>query len=165
MADRLKRVAVDTSVILDLLIARDVAKATRAEYLLEGHGERHTVVLPAIVVAEIAGAPSIRGDDLTTATRQERVAKALGWIRRSNFVVAELTERTARRAAELAVTHQLKGADASVLATAEQWGCTHLYASDGDLTKCNGRLAVKVSEPDDPPAREEPEPTLFHETA
>ncbi len=160
MADKLDRVAVDTSVILDLLIADDEAKANRAEYLLAGHGDRHLVLLPAIVIAEIGGAGRIRGHQLTRGTREERVAKALAWIRSSNFIVAELSERTARRAAELAIEHQLKGPDASILATAEQWNCTHLYASDGDHTKCDGRFGFKIGEPDDPP---EPEHDLLSE--
>ena len=160
MAEKLSRVAVDTSVILDLLIADNKAKAARAEYLLDGHNDRYVVVLPAIVIAEIGGAGRIRGSDLPKAKREERVAKALGWIRQSNFLVAELSERTARRAAQIAIDHQLKGPDASVIATAEQWNCTHLYASDGDHTKCDGRFGFKISEPDDPPP---PERTLFSE--
>lgn len=164
MADQLKRVAVDTSVILDLLIGTDAAKADRAEYLLSGHGERYRVLLPAIVIAEIAGAPAVRGDNLTRELREERVGKALDWIRRSNFIVAELSERTARRAAELATELQLRGPDASILATAEQWGCKLLYASDGDLTKCDGRLGFKITEPDDPPPPEPTEYDLFTPT-
>ena len=160
MADKLNRVAVDTSVILDLLIADDEAKANRAEYLLDGHGDRHIVLLPAIVIAEIGGAGRVRGHQLTKEIREERVAKALDWIRRSNFIVAELSERTARRAAEIAIEHQLKGPDASVLATAEQWNCTRLYASDGDHTKCEGRFGFKISEPENPP---EPEHDLLSE--
>lgn len=109
MADKLTRVAVDTSVILDFLIADDRAKADRAEHLLKGHSDCYTVLLPAIVIAEIAGAPTVRGHHLPKDDREARIAKALGWIRRSNFMVAELSERTARRAAEIAVEHQLKG--------------------------------------------------------
>ncbi|PQM53797.1 hypothetical protein C5U48_02745 [Mycolicibacter virginiensis] len=151
--------------VLDLLIASDAAKADRAEYLLAGHGERHTILLPAIVIAEIAGAPIVRGNDLAKELREQRVAAALDWIRRSNFVVAELSERIARRASELAVEYQLRGPDASILATAEQWGCKHLYASDGDLTKCDGLLGFKITVPDDPPPPEQPEPHLFSDFA
>lgn len=161
MAERLKRVAVDSSVVLDLLVASDDAHAARAEYLLAGHRERHHILLPAIVIAEIAGAPVIRAQEVAKSDRDERVAKALEWIRASNFIVAELSERTARRAAELAVAHQLKGPDASILATAEQWSCTHLYTRDTGLLKCDGQLGFKVVVPDDPPPPKEPEPHLF----
>lgn len=158
MADQLKRVAVDTSVVLDLLINDDADRADRAQYLFDGHGNRHTIVLPAIVIPEIAGAPNVRGDHIPKAERLKRVAAATAWIRSSTYVVAEMSERTARRAVELAIEFSLKGSDAAILATAEEWGCTHLYAQDGDLLKCEGRLPFKISVPDSPP---EPEPDLF----
>jgi predicted nucleic acid-binding protein len=158
-------VAVDSSVVLDLLVASDDAHAARAEYLLAGHRERHQILLPAIVIAEIAGAGDVRGHHLTTAVREERVVKALDWVRASNFIVAELSERTARRAAELAVAHQLKGPDASILATAEQWSCTQLYTRDAGLLKCDGQLGFKIALPDEPPPPNEPEPDLFSTAA
>lgn len=161
MTDRLNRMAVDSSVVLDLLVPVDDAHAARAEYLLAGHRDRHQILLPAIVIAEIAGAGDVRGHHLPMAVREERVAKALEWIRASNFIVAELSERTARRAAELAVTHQLKGSDATILATAEQWSCTKLYTRDKGLLKCEGQFGFKVTEPDDPPPPKEPEFDLF----
>ncbi|MBE5513758.1 Predicted nucleic acid-binding protein, contains PIN domain [Mycobacteroides abscessus subsp. abscessus] len=165
MAERLKRVAVDSSVVLDLLVPVDDAHADRAEYLLAGHRDRHQILLPAIVITEIAGAGEVRGQHLTTEVREERVAKALDWIRQSNFIVAELSERTARRAAALAVAHQLKGPDASILATAEQWSCTQLYTRDTDLLKCEGQFGFKIAVPDDPPPPKEPEPDLFSTAA
>lgn len=61
MAERLKRVAVDSSVVLDLLVPVDDAHADRAEYLLAGHRDRHQILLPAIVITEIAGAGEVRG--------------------------------------------------------------------------------------------------------
>ncbi len=160
MADRLKRVAVDTSVVLDLLVDVDADRADRAQYLLDGHGDRHTVVLPAIVIAEIGGAPNIRGIHIPKALRQQRIAAATAWIKSSNFVVAEISERTVRRAAEIAVQHQLKGPDATILASAEEWGCDRLYAQDGDLLKCDGQFAFPVIAPESPP---EPEPNLFNQ--
>ncbi len=161
MAERLKRVAVDSSVVLDLLVAVDNRHADRAAYLLGGHRDRHQVLLPAIVITEIAGAAEVRGQQLSASVRQERVAKTLDWIRGSNFIVAELSERTARRAAELAVAHQLKGPDASILATAEQWSCAQLYTRDAGILKCDGQFGFKIAVPDDPPPPKEPEPDLF----
>ncbi|MBS4103897.1 type II toxin-antitoxin system VapC family toxin [Tsukamurella paurometabola] len=158
MADKLKRVVVDTSVILDFLVPTDKAKADRAEYLLDGHATRHTVVLPAIVVAEVACAREVRAPQgVPQAEAQARAAKALAWIRASNFIVAELSDHTARRAAQLGIDFKLKAPDASILATAEAWGCPHLYSSDSDLVKCDGQLGVKIGAPDDPP-QPEPEP-------
>lgn len=167
MAEKLKRVVVDTSVILDFLVPNDKAKADRAQYLLEGHDTRHTVVLPAIVVAEIACARSVRAPQgIPQAEAQARAAKALAWIRSADFVVAELSDRTARRAAQLGIDLNLQAPDASILATAEAWGCPHLYSSDSDLVKCDGQLGVKIGAPDDPPQPEPepaPVPNLFNQ--
>ena len=122
------RVAVDTSVVLDLLLDQDEERADRARYMLDGHNTRHQVVLPAIVIAEVAGAPSVRGTDIPIADRDDRINRALEWIMATEYVVIDLTELVAKRAAQLAVTHELKGADATVLASAELFGslgCTH----------------------------------------
>ena len=144
--------------MLDLLVNVDADLANRAQYLLDGHGDRHTIVLPAIVITEIAGAPNVRGDHIPKDVRVARITAATAWIKSSNYVVAELSERTARRAAEIAITCGLKGPDAAILATAEQWSCQHLYARDSDLLNCDGKFRFKISEPEDPP---KPEPDLF----
>lgn len=162
MTDRRKRIAVDTCVVLDFLVPVDEPRAERAKYLLGGHGDRYELVLPAIVIPEVAGAPPVRGADLLKADRERRVANAMTWIRRSNFIVAELSDRTSRRAAELAVAHQLKGPDASILATAEQWGCERLFTRDQGLISCNSdKFNFVISEPDEVPLAEEPGPHLF----
>lgn len=160
MAEQLARVAVDTSVVLDLLVDTDVEKANRSQYLLDGHGDRHTILLPAIVIPEIAGAPNVRGTDVKKDERLARITKATNWIRSCNFVVAELSERTARRAAEIAIDWELKGPDATILATAEEWGCKHLYACDGNLLKCDGQFPFKISRPPDLP---KPPTDLFNQ--
>lgn len=165
MAEKLKRVVVDTSIVLDFLVPADKAKADRAQYLLEGHETRHTVVLPAIVVSEIACAGAVRAPQGVPKTEADaRAAEALAWIRSSNFTVAELSERTARRAAQLGLQFNLQAPDASILATAEEWKCPHLYSSDIDLVKCDGQLGLKIGAPDEPPEPDRgptPEPNLF----
>jgi len=150
---------VDTCVLLDLLVPVDAKRAERAEYLLDGHGSRHQVLLPAIVIPEIAGSGIVRGNDGGAQARKQRIADATEWINGCAYRIAELSARTARIASELAIEHNLKGADATVLATAQEWGCTRLYTRDGNLLECEGKLAVKVMEPEDPPA---PEPDLFN---
>lgn len=59
------------------------------------------------------------------------------------------------------MAHQLKGPDASILATAEQWSCTQVYTRDTGLLKCDGQLGFKITVPDDPPPPKEPDPDLF----
>ncbi|MEV0061262.1 PIN domain-containing protein [Nocardia sp. NPDC050718] len=153
------RVVVDTCVVVDLLTNIDPSRARNSAYLLAGHNDRHDVILPAIVLAEIAGTGEIRGGHLTAALRDDRVNRALKWISDSKFMVAELSERLGREAAKLAVEHQLKGPDATVLATAVAWKCQKLYTRDHGILKCDGKFnGLKILEPESPPP---PEPTLF----
>ena len=152
MTKSLPRVAVDTCVVVDLLTNVDPVRAANASYLLDGHGTRYEIVLPAIVLTEIAGTGDIRGNHLLPDVRGERVAKAISWIAASRFIVAELSERLARKAADLAVEHQLKGPDGSVLATAVAWRCRNLYTRDNGILKCDGKFAdLKILEPEAPP--------------
>ncbi|MBV7702840.1 PIN domain-containing protein [Nocardia nova] len=159
MTKSLPRVAVDTCVVVDLLTNVDPVRAANAGYLLDGHGTRYEIVLPAIVLTEIAGTGEIRGNHLPADVRGERVAAAISWISASRFIVAELSERLARKAADLAVEHQLKGPDGSVLATAMAWRCGSLYTRDNGILKCAGKFHdLKILEPQAPP---EPELDLF----
>lgn len=149
----------DTCVVLDLLVPVDAERAKRAEYALDGHGSRYQVILPAIVIPEIAGSGTVRGDDGGKQARKERITNAAEWIKGCTFAIAELSGRTARIAADLATEYNLKGADATVLATAQEWGCTKLYTRDDQLLNCDGKLGFKILEPEEPPA---PEPHLFN---
>lgn len=162
MTERLPRVVVDTCVVLDFLVPVDAERAKRAEYTLDGHGTRYQVLLPAIVIPEISGAGAVRGDEGGKQARKERIDRAMAWINGCKFGIAELSARTARIAAALAPEYRLKGADAAVLATAQEWGCTKLYTRDGDLLKCEGSLGFKVLEPEEPPAPPPPVPDLFN---
>ncbi|MDJ0491448.1 type II toxin-antitoxin system VapC family toxin [Rhodococcus qingshengii] len=139
MTKDLPRVVVDTCVLLDFLVGTDVELQKRARSILEGHRKKHVVVLPAIVVAELPGSGAIRGDDGGPTERQARIDVALRWLGSSSFIVAELSEDLARYAANLATVHNLKGSDASVLATALRWSAT-LYTRD------NGLLKVSLSD-------------------
>ncbi len=95
------------------------------------------MVLPAIVLAEIGGSGTVRGYEGGRQERIDRRARAREWIESRNFVVAELTGLLARDAVELAITHNLKGSDATVLATAVKHNCTHLFTRDSKLVACS----------------------------
>lgn len=163
MTNRLPLVAVDTCVVVDLLTP-DPQRQARARWFFEQHDLAYQVVLPAIVVAEVAGAGSINGNHGGGDARQERVDKVHAWIRDSNYLVAELTERLARHAAQLASDYSLKGPDATVLATAIAWKCTLLCTRDNGLLKIDGEipgLGIKV--PEDPPLPEDDLFSIEHE--
>lgn len=128
-------VVVDSCVIVDVLAATDTDRHARSVQLLRRDGQKHRVLLPALVIAEIAGAGQIRGDEGGTAERERRIALAHQWIKDSEYLVADITERVAGQAARLATDHNLKGADACVVAVALAWKCPKLYTWDGGMLK------------------------------
>lgn len=160
MSEQLRRVIVDTCIVVDLLTGEEPEWADRARWLLDGHGNRHQIVLPAIVVAEIAGCPVMLTDDkVPLAVRLERIAKARAWIKASGFIVAELSELLARESADLAVQYKLRGPDATVLATAIRWGDI-LFTRDDRLLGCDVP-GLTIAKPFEVPPPPEPEMALL----
>lgn len=158
MTNRLPLVAVDSCVVIDLLLP-DPQPQARARWFFAQHDLAYQVVLPAIVVAEVAGAGPINGNHGGGEERQRRVDTVHAWIGDSKYLVAELTERLARQAAQLATDYSLKGCDATVLATAIAWKCTRLCTRDKGLLKVNGQIpGLSIKVPEDPPP---PEDDLF----
>ncbi|WP_410658315.1 type II toxin-antitoxin system VapC family toxin [Amycolatopsis sp. lyj-112] len=148
MTKQLPRIAVDTCIVLDLITGVDEKRQADARWLFAHHGDKHTIVMPAIVLAEVGGAGCIRGDHGGKDARQARVDKAMAWVRDSGYQVAELSERLARHAAQLAVDHNLKGADATILATALAWDCHSVCTRDHDLLKLDDVVAgLKIAPP------------------
>jgi len=82
------------------------------------------------VLAEVAGSGPIRGDHGGGQARSDRIAVAHRWIKESNYLVADITERISKHAARLATDHDLKGADACVLAVALSLACPILHTWD-----------------------------------
>jgi len=126
------RAAVDTSVVVNFLCGGaendDPRWLSHSTWVFEAHeaGDFHLVV-PTIVIAEVAGCGQVRGDHLSRQVRRDRIKLATDWIQRGDFIPAEVTLDVAIRAAELAIEFQLAGADATVLSVAETYGCAWLF--------------------------------------
>jgi predicted nucleic acid-binding protein len=149
------RVVIDSSVLLDIFTDAAPDRLQAAVDIIKA-AERGDVelVLPAIVIAEVAGAGSIRGDHLTPDVQAEKTAKVRDWLNSSRFTVIDVDRRVAMRAAELASIHQLKGADACILAAAALWSCPDLYTNDEGLLKVGRDVAgVYVRRPQTFPAQ------------
>jgi predicted nucleic acid-binding protein len=143
-------VVVDSCVIVDVLAPGDPDRHTRSVQTFRMDGVHHRVLLPSLVIAEIAGAGKIRGDDGGAEARRARIELAHKWIKDSNYLIADITERVATQAARLASDHNLKGADACILAVALAWECPILYTWDNGLLKLGDSLAsLTVREPSD----------------
>lgn len=140
-----RRVAVDTSVVVNLLTAgagdedpdwlRHSAWVFRAAEV-----GVHQLLVPAIVLAEVAGSGKVRGNQLSTGERKRRLTAATTWLTQGRFTVVDIDERMGRRAADLAIEHQLKGADACIVAAAQLTRCATLYSWDADHTKLDGKI-------------------------
>lgn len=140
MTKELRLVAIDSCIIVDFLTGADPTQQESARSTLEQHEQTYRVVLPAIVLPEIAGCGAVSSDVGGNDARKARVEKVQQWIQDSRYLVADLTERVARQAAQLASGYKLKGADASVLATAIAWNCAALYTRDKSLLKLDGQI-------------------------
>lgn len=114
------RVSVDTSVVVNFLCGG--AEKDEPEWLdhsawvFESHeAGDFNLVVPVIVIAEVAGCGQIRGNHLSRQARRDRIKLATDWIRCGDFMPAEITLDIAIRAAELAIEFQLSrcGCDGS----------------------------------------------------
>jgi predicted nucleic acid-binding protein len=149
---RLPRVSVDTCVILNVLVngPNDAPNwLPRSKWVLDAHGVSHDVALPALVLAELGGDPSIRGDDLERSERKRRIKLVREWIDDCRFIIIDIDERVGREASELAAKWQLKGADAAMLAATKLWSIPILYTWDKALLKIDSQidgLLVKAPE-------------------
>ena len=139
-----RRIAVDTSVVVNFLTGGrndDPGWLEHSTWVFSAaEREVHRLVVPALVLAEVAGDPKARGSQLPKRERHRRIGRVKDWLTGGRFLVADVDERVARLAAELAVEHQLKGADACVVAAAKLNRCTTLYSWDADHLKLDGAL-------------------------
>ncbi len=160
MASRRPRVAVDTCVLLNVLINGandDPGWLPRSRWVLDEHRRTHEVVLPALVLAELGGAPHVRGNHIESSERKRRVHAVHNWIRENRFVIIDIDERVGIEASLLAPRWQLSGSDAAILAAVKLWEIPTLYTWDSGLLKVGDQIpGVSVVEPQIPtaPARQ-----------
>jgi predicted nucleic acid-binding protein len=145
------RVAVDTCVFVNIITngARDDAswlKFSRrvVNRALEG---KYRLVVPTLVIAEVAGNGKIRGDHLSRNERSVQVAAFREWLDKARFLEVELDSHTARLAADLAIANQLKGGDAAVLACALTAKADVLYTWDDGLLKLRDTAGISIAKP------------------
>jgi len=143
------RVAVDTCVIINVLTNGGVDDPSwlplSQSVLRAGEAGDFMVTISTVTVAEVFGDGGTRGNQLKPRERRENIAAARSWLTAHRFLVVEADMTLARQAADLAVEHQLKGADAIVLASAVRAGASHLCTWDKGLLKVGdaiGGLAV-----------------------
>jgi predicted nucleic acid-binding protein len=149
------RVVVDTSVLVNFLTGGtaendDPEWFDHSKWIFEAHqDEVHRVAVPVIVIAELAGCGTIRGSHLDRQTRHQRIARVRKWIAEGGFLPIEISLTLAEEAAELAITHQLTGADACIVAAAARHECGVVYTWDNGLLKLGDQVAgVQIRKPE-----------------
>jgi len=104
------------------------AESLRILSLLQERGD--PVIVPTLLVAEIASAVARATDDTAGALEYAIAAAAL-----PHLTLIPLTSAVARQAADLAATHRLRGADAVYVAVARRYGTTVVSRDDEQRTR------------------------------
>jgi predicted nucleic acid-binding protein len=152
MADPLARVAIDTCVVLAVLL-KEPERIEASSWVLDQHRKAHTIVVPSIVLAAIPGARGVRGaggNAREKRARQQRVDTVLQWVRDNQLQVIDIDEVVARKAAGLAALHAICGADSCVISAALAARCETLYTWDDKLLKLASRIKpdeLKIIQP------------------
>jgi predicted nucleic acid-binding protein len=88
------------------------------------------VIVPALLIAEIASAAARASDDSAGALNYANAIAALPHV-----TLSTLNPALALQAAELAATHRLRGADAVYLAVARRYGTMLVSRDNEQLTR------------------------------
>ena len=109
----------DASVFVNAFNPHEEGHAESLQILAAIQERGDPVIVPTLLVPEIASAVARASDDPVGAMQYANAAAAL-----SHVTLVPLTPALARQASELAATHRLRGADAVYLAVARRYGTT-----------------------------------------
>ena len=124
------RYTIDASVFVNAYGAHEIGHQDSLRILTLIREEGDPVIVPTIVLTEIASAVARTSDDRAGALRYAAAATSL-----PNVTLVALTPTMARQAAELAATYRLRGADAVYLAVARRYATTLVSRDVEQLTR------------------------------
>ncbi len=111
------RYTIDASVFVNAFNPHEEGHARSLEFLTTTRDAGDPILVPTLMVAEVAAAVARASGDAAGAVEYALAASAL-----PHLTLVSLTPRLARQAAELAATHRLRGADAVYLIVARRYG-------------------------------------------
>lgn len=152
-SDSLPILVLDTCLYIHFLANQDREIADRVAALIQANGIDHEIILPSIVHAECAGVARTKLPKTKDTVKQRRTCAvtAQQFFEQAGFLFAEADQRTTSRAIELVIEHDIYGADATILATAELCGASHLYTVDNGLLKVGDKVnGLSVEKPPPP---------------
>jgi len=124
------RYTIDASVFVNAFNRHERGHAQSLEILALIHERGDPIIVPTLLIAEIAAAVARACDDTVIAIRYANATAAL-----PHLTLVSLTPAIAGRAAELAATHRLRGADALYLELARRYATTLVSRDDEQLTR------------------------------
>jgi predicted nucleic acid-binding protein len=150
------RVAIDTCVLVNIMTGGKIdeahwLEASTAVVRAAERGE-YRLAISALVIAELAGTGAIRGKNVPAKIRRARIGRVRAFMAEAGYMIVETDARTADKAADLAINHQLFGPDAIVLASALHSKAKILYTWDKDLLRLNGEFPLQILRPSDTPS-------------
>lgn len=136
-----RRYTVDASVFVNAFNPHEHGHAESLQWLTRTQEAGDPVIVPALLVPEIASAVVRASDDSAGALQYAKAAAALAHV-----TVVSLTPAMAHQAAELAANHRLRGADAVYLAVARRYGTTLISRDDEQRTRGAGIVTIQTPE-------------------
>jgi predicted nucleic acid-binding protein len=127
---------VDASVFVNAFNPRENGHAASRALLAAIRAAEDPIIVPTLLVTEIASAVARASGDVVGALEYAYAAASLPQV-----TLVTLTAGMAREAAELAATHRLRGADAVYLAVARRYG-TVLVSRDSEQRKRGAAVAA-----------------------
>jgi predicted nucleic acid-binding protein len=101
------RYTVDASVVVNAFNPHEEGHAESFQFLSAIQERANPVIVPTLLVPDVASAVARATDDVAGALRYAMATAAL-----PHLTLVSLTAAVARQAADLAATHRLRGADA-----------------------------------------------------
>jgi predicted nucleic acid-binding protein len=135
------RYTVDASVFVNAFNPHEDGHAESLALLAAIQERDDPIIVPTLLVAEIASAVARASDDGVGALQYAYATAAL-----PHLTAVALTSSLARQAAELAVTHRLRGADAVYVAVARRYGTT--LVSQDEEQRSHGSAVVTCQTPE-----------------
>jgi predicted nucleic acid-binding protein len=135
------RYTIDSSVFVNAFNRHERGHAESLQILAAIQGRGEPIIVPTLLVAEIASAVARAADDTVGAVKYANATAAL-----PHLTLASLTPAAAERAAELAATYRLRGADAVYLEVARRYGTTLVSRDEEQLTRGFGLVVCQTPE-------------------
>ena len=130
------RYTVDASVFVNAFNPHEEGHAESLQILAAIQNRGDPMIVPTLLVPEIAAAVARASDDSAGALQYAHASVALPHV-----MLVVLTPALARQAAALAASHRLRGADAVYLAVARRYG-TILVSRDGEQRTRGSAVAI-----------------------